>query len=279
MKNPFFSIIIPTYNRVEFLRIAIESVLQQTFDNYELIIIDDGSTDKTKEMIQGYYPDNKKLSYFYQNNQGVSKARNQGIERSKGKFIAFLDSDDRFCRQKLEISYAYIKNNPQYKIFHTQEIWYCNGTILNQKAYHQKPTGLIFSNSLKLCCIGLSTALINQKLFDEVGYFDENLPACEDYDFWLRTTFKNQVFLIPHWLTIKEGGRTDQLSKKYPAMDKFRIKSLIKILKSGLLDNTDYNLAYAELKNKFSIYTQGALKRGKNDEIKNYQNTVDNLAR
>jgi len=279
MKNPFFSIVIPTYNRAKFLRIAIESVLKQTFGNYELIIIDDGSTDTTKAMIQNLYANNKKLGYFYQKNQGVSKARNQGIAQSRGEFIAFLDSDDRFCRQKLEISHAYIKNNPQYKIFHTQEIWYHNGTILNQKHYQQKPTGLIFPNALRLCCVGLSTALINHQLFNEVGCFDENLPVCEDYDFWLRTTFKNEVFLIPHWLTIKEGGREDQLSKKYTAMDKFRIKSLIKILESGLLNNTDYNLAHTELKNKCSIYIQGALKRGKNNEIKNYRNMVDNLAR
>jgi len=279
MKDPFFSVIIPTYNRVEFLRIAIESVLKQTFDDYELIIIDDGSTDKTKAMIQNLYAKNRKLSYFYQKNQGVSKARNQGITQSKGKFIAYLDSDDRFCRQKLEISHTYIENNPQCKIFHTQEIWYYNGAILSQKAYHQKPTGLIFPNSLKLCCVGLSTALINRQLFDEVGCFDESLPVCEDYDFWLRITFKNEVFLIPHWLTIKEGGRKDQLSKKYPAMDKFRIKSLIKVLESGLLNDTDYDLAYTELKNKCSIYIQGALKRDRNNEIENYQNIVANLAK
>ncbi|MEM7816870.1 MAG: glycosyltransferase family 2 protein, partial [Candidatus Aenigmatarchaeota archaeon] len=112
---------------------------------------------------------------------------------------------------------------------------------------------------------------------DRVGLFDENLPVCEDYDFWLRTTSKFEVFLIPQYLTIKEGGHFDQQSKKFPAMDKFRIYSLKKILESGLLEKENYGIAFEELKNKCYIYIKGALKRNKNEEVEYYKNIIEEL--
>jgi glycosyltransferase involved in cell wall biosynthesis len=261
MKKPFFTVIIPTYNRKKFLKIAIASVLEQTFADYELLIIDDGSSDGTETMLKDFK--DQRLKYFYQKQKGVSSARNKGIKQAQGKFIAFLDSDDRFCRQKLEINSAYIKDHPEYKIFHSEEIWYKNGQLLAQKAYHKKPEGIIFSDSLKLCCVSPSTVAIEKNIFKEIGPFDENLPACEDYDLWLRITAKYPVFLIPQYLTIKEGGHPNQQSKKYPAMDKFRIYALSKLIKSNALTQSQYKLAYQELKNKCFIFKKGALKRAK----------------
>lgn len=273
MKNPFFSVIIPTYNRQKFLKIAVQSVLQQTFQDYELIIVDDGSIDKTKQIIAEF--GSKKIKYVCQNHRGVSSARNNGLNRAKGNYIAFLDSDDRFCREKLEITYDCIAKNPRYKVFHTEEIWYRNGRLLSEKKYHKKPRGLVFSNSLKLCCISPSAAVIDKDIFRELGGFDEKLPACEDYDFWLRVTSKYPIFLIPQCLTIKEGGHPDQQSKKYPgAMDKFRIYALEKLLKSNKLKAEYYELAFQELHNKCSIYIKGALKRQKRSEVRYYKNLL-----
>ncbi|MDD5585168.1 MAG: glycosyltransferase family 2 protein, partial [Candidatus Omnitrophica bacterium] len=141
------------------------------------------------------------------------------------------------------------------------------GSLLPQKNYHAKPTGSIFENSLKLCCVSISTVAIKKDVFNTTGTFDEKMPACEDYDFWLRATAQFPVYLIPYHLTIKEGGHPDQQSAKFPAMDRFRIYAIEKILKSGVLPDTLRNAAVQELKNKCSIYIQGALKRKKTDEV------------
>lgn len=277
MKKPFFSVIIPTYNRADFLKISVESVFRQTFRGFELIIVDDGSTDNTANLVKELSSKDNRANltrYIYQNHQGVSFARNKGISLAQGKFICFLDSDDRFRAEKLEITRNYIKKYPQYKIFHTEEIWYRNGAILSQKIYHKKPHGFVFPTAVKLCCISISTAAIKKDVFDNFGIFDETLPACEDYDFWLRVTCKLPVYLIPEYLTIKEGGHHGQQSKKFPAMDKFRIYALAKILENGSLKKEDYKIALEELKNKCNIYITGAGKRGKIKEVDYYKNII-----
>jgi glycosyltransferase involved in cell wall biosynthesis len=279
-KKPFFSVIIPTYNREKFLKIAIRSVLEQSFDNYELIIIDDGSSDGTKEMFEGRKTRDegrgKKIKYIYRGNKGPAAARNQGLKEAKGEFICFLDSDDRFRQDKLKITYEYIKKYPQYQIFHTEEIWYRRGKLLPQKIYHKKPSGFVFENAVKLCSVSISTAAIKKNIFDEVGLFDETMPACEDYDFWLRVTHKYPVLLIPQYLTIKEGGHADQQSFKYPAMDKFRIYALSKILKNPELSKENYAIASNELKKKCEIFIKGAIKRGKIKEAEYYKRLITN---
>lgn len=273
--KPFFSVIIPTYNRKDFLPIAINSVLNQNYYDYELLVVDDGSSDRTKDMVKKFYGKNKKVSYICQEHQGVSAARNKGLLKARGKFILFLDSDDRFLKEKLTTFRNYIEKNPKYKIFHSEEIWYRKGKVFSQKAYHKKFGGFIFPHALKLCFLSLSTVAINKDIFREIGYFDKNLPACEDYDFLLRISSLYPIFLIPKYLTIKEGGHADQLSKKYPAMDKFRIYALKKILKNNNLSKPNYQLAYQELKHKCDIYIKGALRRGKNAEVSYYRNLCE----
>ncbi len=275
MKKPFFSVVIPTYNRSKFLKIAVDSVLNQSFSNYELIIVNDGSDDDTEKFISKYT--HPRLVYIRQKHKGVSNARNTGIKSAKGHYIAFLDSDDRFRKDKLQISADFIKEYPEYRIFHTEEIWYKKGKLLSQRKYQQKPSKDIFSRALKSCCISPSTAIIHKSIFFKIGLFDENLPACEDYDFWLRISCKYPIFLIPEYLTIKEGGRSDQQSKKYPAMDKFRIYSLEKLLTSKSLNKQQYILAYQELQNKCRFYAQGAAKRNKNDEVSRCESLLKTL--
>jgi glycosyltransferase involved in cell wall biosynthesis len=272
--KPFFTIIIPTYNRADFLKIALGSVLSQTFRDWELIIIDDGSTDSTKAFVETCtrsqvtsHKSQERIKYVYQENKGPAAARNRGLRAAQGEYICFLDSDDRFFRNKLQITADYIQRNSEYKIFHSEEIWYRRGKILPQKGYHKKPAGHVFGQALRLCSISISTAAIQKNLFTEIGDFDEKLPACEDYDFWLRATAKYPVFLIPEHLTIKEGGHPDQQSKKYPALDKFRIYAIEKILKSGGLDRDDFRLACEVLQDKCLVYKRGARKRGKLKEV------------
>ena len=258
---PVFSVIIPTYNRDQFLKTAINSVLTQSFQDFELIIIDDGSTDKTKALIQNIT--DPRISYIFQKNKGVSSARNRGILSAKGELLAFLDSDDKFDPEKLAITYHYIKKFPQINIFHSEEIWYKNNVLLAQKTKHKKPEGNVFEKALTLCCISMSTAVIKKSIFNELGLFDQNLPACEDYEFWLRAVSQYPVKLIPTALTIKSGGHPGQLSQKYQCMDKFRIYAIDKILNSNLLNERQKQLAIEELKIKCAIYINGARKRNK----------------
>jgi glycosyltransferase involved in cell wall biosynthesis len=274
---PFFSIIIPTYNRALFLKIAVESVLQQSFKDFELIIVDDGSTDSTRKIIEEYMGQSTKIKYGYQQNMGPAAARNRGLKEARGDYICFLDSDDRFRNDKLEITYQYIKKYTQYKIFHTQEIWYRKGKLLPHKKYHQKPEGFVFGQALKLCCISISTCCVKKEVFFDIGLFDEDLPVCEDYDFWLRVTAKYPVKLIPKFLTIKEGGHPDQQSKRYPALDKYRIYAIKKILEKGILNGNQKRCALNELKRKCRIYIKGAIKRNKQKEAKYYKNLLENF--
>ena len=278
MKGVFFSVIIPAYNRKYFLKIAVESVLSQSFQDFELIIVDDGSTDSTKTLIKEYLNFSRKIHYLYQENKGPASARNKGIKKAKGEFICFLDSDDRYRINKLEITYEFIKKFPQFKIFHTEEIWYRKGSLLPQKKIHKKPEGFVFRKALRLCCISISTCAIHKSIFSEIGLFDENMPVCEDYDFWLRVTSCYPVKLIPHYLTIKEGGHSDQQSKKYSSLDKYRIYAIIKLLESNKLDKEKRKWAVEELERKCKIYIKGALKRGKIKEANFYKEIIKKYA-
>lgn len=272
----FFSVIVPTFNRQDFLSTCIDSVLKQTFKDFEIIVVDDGSTDNTRELLNNYY--GQKFKYILTDHLGVSHSRNTGILNSGGEYIAFLDSDDRWDERKLEMTADYIGKCPEISIFHTDEIWYRNGKLLKQKEKHKRPSGQVYEYCLPLCCIGMSTSVVKKTLFEEIGMFDEELPACEDYDFWLRACIGHSVMLIPEPLTIKDGGRVDQLSNQ-PGLDKYRIYSLEKILKSGLLTDEQYRETFNVLKNKCVVYAKGAEKRGRIVEANLYFEKIEKFNR
>jgi len=265
--TPFFSVIIPTYNRRHLFDIALKSVLNQTYKDFEVIAVDDGSTDHTNEVIKNF--DDFRVKYLYQENHGVSHARNRGLEISRGKFIAFLDSDDRWVPRKLQRAKELIDRYPDICIFHTDEIWYKGGRLLNQKKKHKKPSGYVYLKALPLCCVGMSTAIVKRELFEKIGLFDESMQACEDYDFWLRATHSFEVKLIDEKLTVKDGGRTDQLSAQW-GLDKHRIKALEKMLCSNSLNEEEYKCTLGELVKKCQIYASGAGKRGRLKEANLY---------
>jgi glycosyltransferase involved in cell wall biosynthesis len=260
------SIIIPTYNRGWIIKEAIESVLAQDFIDFELIVVDDGSTDNTSEILHSYRED---ITVFQQNNKGVSAARNRGLSEASGRFIAFLDSDDLWLPKKLSRQVDYFNLNPDAMICQTEEIWIRNNMRVNPKKRHKKLSGMIFEPSLDLCLVSPSAVMIRRSLFEEVGGFDETLPACEDYDLWLRISCRYPVFLIDTPLIIKRGGHSDQLSAS-SGLDKFRIKSIKKIIESNLLSKTQYKAAVKTLKEKCTIYASGCRKRGRLDEAMYY---------
>ncbi len=269
--NPFFSVIIPTYNRLPFVRKAVESVLTQTWKDWELLVIDDGSTDGTPQWIRTLT--DPRVVYRWQENQGVSMARNTGLRLAKGEWVAFLDSDDRFTPRKLERVRAAIETYPDIRVVHTEERWYRQGRLLNPKKKHQKPDGEVYHRAVQLCCISISTAVVHREVFDRVGVFDPALPACEDYDFWLRVTQRYPVKLIPEYLTIKDGGRPDQLSAQ-PCLDQYRIQALRRMLSSGSLTPRQREWTLAALQRKARIFVEGARKRGRMDIVAKYAQFV-----
>jgi glycosyltransferase involved in cell wall biosynthesis len=264
------SVIIPTYNRAEFLRVAVDSVIGQSLQEFELIIVDDGSTDDTEAMLSATYQDDR-IRYIYQENSGPSAARNIGIKAASYDMIAFLDSDDHFAPQKLEMQAKEMKDNPDVLVSHTQEVWYRHAKLLNQKKKHRKDDGYIFARCLEICAVGMSTIMVKKELLDKVGLFDESMPCCEDYDLWLRASIRNHFLLVDSPLTIKDGGRADQLSWQYRiGMDRFRINSIQKILEEGMLDNSQRELAVNELIRKCTIYGNGCLKHSRVEEGTKY---------
>ncbi len=262
------SVIVPTYNRTQQLPRALDSILSQSCSPKEIIVVDDGSTNETSALMTSEYPE---IVFIQQQNTGVSSARNVGIKRASGDWIAFLDSDDEWLPGKLEIQMKALYENPGEKICHTNEIWIRNGKRVNPKKKHEKFGGWIFQKCLPLCCISPSSVIIHKSIFKEIGLFDYSLPVCEDYDLWLRITAQNPVLYIEEPFLIKYGGHEDQLSKKYWGMDRFRIKSLEKIISSRVLSDLDENAAKKMLMEKVYIFIQGAQKRGNIKEVKKFK--------
>ena len=263
MKNSLVSIILPTFNRAHFLPRALDSVLAQTYVDWECVIVDDGSSDDTRAVVEGYAE--PRFSYSFQENAGVSGARNAGIGRSRGAVLALLDSDDEWLPRKLETQLGYMLENG-FEVCQTEEIWVRGGKRVNQPARYAKPEGWFFEQSLEMFLISPSCTMFTRDAWTHMGPFDVTMPSCEDYDMWLRTCLRYPVGLVREALTVKHGGRPDQLSVCVPCADEHRIRALVKILQSRKLDDGQYVLALSALERKVRIYMQGCEKRGKSDE-------------
>jgi glycosyltransferase involved in cell wall biosynthesis len=270
-ENPLVSVIIPTYNRGWTLNEAVDSVLAQDFTDFELIVADDGSTDNTQDILSSYKED---IIVLKQNNKGVSSARNRGIASASGRFIAFLDSDDLWLPQKLSIQVDFFNANPEALICQTEEKWIRNSIFVNPKKRHRKLSGYIFEQSLYLCLVSPSAVMMKRSLFEKTGIFDESLPACEDYDMWLRVSSRYPVYLIDTQLIIKRGGHADQLSRS-SGLDRYRIQSLKKIIESNLLTDEQEKAAIKVLKEKCDIYANGCLKRGRKEKALHYNDLAE----
>jgi glycosyltransferase involved in cell wall biosynthesis len=267
MSVPLISVIIPTFNRSYCLAESLDSVLGQSFKNYELIVVDDGSTDATPQLLDQY---TDRLTYLKTSHAGPSAARNAGIRAAQGDYIAFLDSDDLWNPRKLERQIDLLKKMPDARICQTEEIWIRNGVRVNPMKKHKKYSGWIFRQCLPLCIVSPSAVMLHRSIFDHVGLFDESMPACEDYDLWLRIAPHYPIYLIDKPLIIKRGGHDDQQSRTVPFLDRLRIQALCKLLGSGNLPAELHGLALEELEKKCSVYANGCRKRGRPDEAAAY---------
>ena len=264
------SVVIPSYNRKDFLKRSIDSAINQTKKPLEIIVVDDGSTDGTEAMIKSDYDF---VKFIKQKNKGVSAARNIGIKVSIGEWICFLDSDDEWKKDKLEKQINVMKSNPGYKFFHSNEIWIKNGLRINQKKKHKKYGGDIFDKCLDICRISPSSVMIDKTVFDEVGNFNEYLVVCEDYELWLRICDKYRVFFIDEPLIIKYGGHQGQLSYSIESIENHRIKALEYLILEKL-NRKNKRHAIQMLLSKLNIYLKGLVKRKKNDEIAVYEEKI-----
>ena len=262
MNRDLVSVILPTFNRAWTVKEAIDSVLCQDYPHIQLIVIDDGSTDNTLELLAAYETD---IMVLHQANKGVSAARNAGIKKSHGQFIALLDSDDSWDPKKISCQVDFFRDNPEALICQTEEIWIRNGKRVNPKVKHKKPSGMIFEPSLELCLVSPSAVMMRKELFEIKGYFNEDFTVCEDYDLWLRVSSTLPVFLIDKPYTIKKGGHKDQLSR-FHSQDKFRIQSLMTLMESCELTQDQKEKVKKVLKKKCVIYGKGCTKHGRKSE-------------
>jgi len=262
---PTISVIIPVYNRSTLLSRAVQSVLKQTFKDFELIIIDDCS-DENLETLAVLNSDSRIIFQRLPWRSGVSFARNTGVHRSGGKWVAFLDSDDEWQKEKLAQQIKWLDLHPSYEIMQSREVWIRNGKRVNSPKTHEKSEGDLFDASLDRCMITPSSVILSRKLFDEHHGFNESLPACEDYDLWLRICSHKPVGLIDQHLLTRYGGHDDQLSGSISILDRFRVRSILQLIEHTPLTDEQYRMAVSVLVKKTFIIAQGYLKR-KNEEL------------
>lgn len=202
--TPKVSILLPTYNRGHLLGRAIDSVLNQTYTRYELIVIDDGSTDHTRQVVKGFK--DVRIQYFkHYENKGISAARNTGLDAATGKYIAFIDSDDEWLPKKLEMQMASFENAGSHVgvVYTSTLLLDAQGWSRMPKAGAKKLQGDIHETLLTENIIPMPSVLMRKACFDQVGLFDENLYQAGDYELWLRISRKYKFMYIATPLMIK----------------------------------------------------------------------------
>ena len=265
MSKPLVSIIIPAYNSEKYISETLNSILSQTYRNMEIIVVDDGSSDRTAEIIKSYQTkrnDKPDLIYIHQLNAGPSNARNTGIRAAKGKYIAFLDSDDLWTDGKLEKQVSYMEANSDVAlVFGDMSLFSSEGT-LTESAFRKygfpqcDQRGRVtnaFKELLERNYISTGTVLLKKECFGSAGYFDELLKYAEDYDLWLRISLMFKIGCIPEIFRSKRMHDSN-LAKEEESFYKSNIYILHKIKKN-------YSPAIAHRKININNYIFKAIKK------------------
>lgn len=194
--QPLVSVIIPTFNRQRLVSVAIESVLNQSFQDFEIIVVDDGSTDDTAAAVQSFR--SEKIRYIFQVNKGRSSARNHALSVARGSYITFLDSDDTYLPEKLLLEVRFLDEHPEVGMVYTSA--YCvdeAGTLL-RSSYKATVSGWIYKDIafFKPVTVTLPTVMVRRKVFDAVGGFDGRMERFEDTDMWRRISKRYSIGAI-----------------------------------------------------------------------------------
>lgn len=268
--------VVPVHDRRERIVACVESVVAQSLPPREVIVVDDGSSDGTAEALAVSSCADRARVVRLPRNLGVSAARNRGVAEASSPWIAFLDSDDRWEPDKLARQWQFVRERPHYRALQSEEIWIRRGVRVNRRKYHAKPAGWIWSASLERCLVTASALLVDKHLLDELGGFDETLPVCEDYDLWIRLARWRPVGLDPSPTVVKYGGHPDQLSRRYPAMDRYRVLALFRALDVEREAGRAAALADA-LRVKLRILVAGSRHRGNRERTRMLERVLASL--
>jgi glycosyltransferase involved in cell wall biosynthesis len=266
--TPEVSVIVPTFNRREMVVEAVASVLAQRDVRFELIVVDDGSSDGSADAIEEAIEDSlAPVRMIQTENRGAAAARNLGVEAATAPLIAFLDSDDLWAPEKLKRQLVHLRTHPECEISQCNELWIRNGRRVNPGLRHRKHAGDIFIESLRTCLISPSAVIMRADLFRNQGGFDETMTAAEDYDLWLRILLTREIGLLDENLVTRRAGHGGQLSATVPAIDRFRILALTRLLTNPVLGGARRIATAQVLAEKCRIYAKGLARRGQDSEF------------
>jgi glycosyltransferase involved in cell wall biosynthesis len=270
--TPEASVVIPTFNRRAMVLEAAGSVLAQRGADFELIVVDDGSTDGTAEALDSLRRESA-VPFAIERvpNRGPAAARNRGVALARASLVAFLDSDDLWMPSKLAEQIAFMNMHQEYAISQCEEAWIRRGRRVNPGRRHRKRGGDFFIDSLRTCLISPSAVIMRTALFRGIGGFDESMAAAEDYDLWLRILVNHDVGLLERPLVTRRAGHADQLSATVPALDRFRILALVKVLGDSRVIGARRQAAVSVLAEKCAVYARGLTRRGREDQAEYFR--------
>lgn len=263
-------IVIPAFGREKLLEEAVRSVQQQTFEDWRLLIVDDASA--TPLRCDSFAHDKRIEIIRLEKNSGPALARNQGASRGDSPFIAFLDSDDLWQPQKLELQLELFKDDPLLQWAHTNEVWFRNGALVRQKHIHAKQGGQFFSRALERCLISPSAVMLRRIFFEQSGGFNPAFRLCEDYEFWLRLLLVNPVGFVKDAATVKRAGEWEQLSSSRE-IDRYRVLALHRLWRNAprTLSSEETILLLEEAARKTERLVKGAQKHRNRKRLATYQ--------
>ena len=213
------SVVVPTYNAGRYVGEAIESVLRQTYKNFELIVIDDGSTDNTEEVVKRY---GKQVRYIKQKNSGIAEARNRGIHAARGELISFLDADDVFLKHKLERQVRYMSDHPDCAmVYGNYSMMDEDGTLIHEDMFAHMGvscrSGMVLKELLLRCFIWTCTVVVKEEVFQKLGFFDSKFVSGQDYDMWMRIAAAYKTGCVSEPLSVYRQNPNSITHKKAAA--------------------------------------------------------------
>ena len=270
---PTVSVIIHTYNNEKFIAETVESVLNQTYKDYEIIVVDDGSVDGTRDALMPYM---QKIRYHYKENGGIASAKNAGIGLSQAEFVAFLDHDDLWVPDKLQLQMEHFNENPQIGLVYAKYTSFRDGKELRTKP-EKGYSGWIFKELLSKSFIQTSTVVVKRECLDAVGPYDETFSLGDEYDMFLRIAQKFQCGFVDKGLTRYRVHDTNASNNDF-LFDNENLGVYKKIYNNFTdLDGVEKKILRKRIARYSMKVAEGLYSQGKLEESKEYQKEANNF--